>query len=233
MPDASTVADARALAARELGPALPPPVAAVLGDSALAETPKPGDPAFARAAWHCLLDNDAAVRALARELRRHGFVTSIDLTVDGWPIAAAADHLLERLRALAKANPARHVAIVSGGEVNVPVLAGTTERGGRNQHFVAHLAALIAGDPIAVLSAGTDGIDGTSWAAGAVADGTTYRRGRAIGRDAIAACEAFNTNSYLVALGEAVVTGPTGTNVRDVRVLAMQAGAHPARCGPA
>jgi hydroxypyruvate reductase len=91
--------------------------------------------------------------------------------------------------------------------------------GGRNQQFVLECARLIRGRPITVLSGGTDGIDGNSTAAGGLADGHTMARARARGCDvhrALRDCDAF---PLLQALGDTVVTGPTGTNVRDLRVL--------------
>ncbi|MGH9603183.1 MAG: MOFRL family protein, partial [Terriglobales bacterium] len=77
----------------------------------------------------------------------------------------------------------------------------------------------IAGENITVLSAGTDGIDGNSLAAGAVADGTTLARAKQRGLDVEQALARFDTFPLFEALGDAVITGPTGTNVRDVRVL--------------
>jgi len=70
-----------------------------------------------------------------------------------------------------------------------------------------------------VLSAGTDGIDGNSTAAGAVADGTTLQRAKARGLDAANHLASFNTYPLFEALGDAIITGPTGNNLRDLRVL--------------
>ena len=77
----------------------------------------------------------------------------------------------------------------------------------------------IAGESIAVLSAGTDGIDGNSPAAGAVADGETLERGRAIGLNAEACSERATRIRYFARLDDAIVTGPTGNNLRDLRIL--------------
>jgi hydroxypyruvate reductase len=82
-----------------------------------------------------------------------------------------------------------------------------------------HCAQQIAGDNITVLSAGTDGIDGNSTAAGAVADGTTLNRGRQAGLDVKQVLESFDSFSFFERLGDAVITGPTGNNVRDIRIL--------------
>jgi len=140
----------------------------------------------------------------------------IDHSCDDRDYARAADYLLERLRELRK-NVAK-VCIISGGEVTVkvPANAGT---GGRNQHFALYCAQKIAGENIAVLSAGTDGIDGNSPAAGAVADGTTLERAQKTGLDAALHFSAFNSSPLFEKLGDAIQTGPTGNNVRDLRVL--------------
>lgn len=108
--------------------------------------------------------------------------------------------------------------MVATGELSVP-LPADPGIGGRNQQFVLHCATRIDGQAITVLSCGSDGQDGSSPAAGALADGTTLPRARALGRDvhdALHRCDAF---PLLHALGDTVVTGPTGTNVRDLRVL--------------
>jgi glycerate 2-kinase len=115
------------------------------------------------------------------------------------------------------------VCLISGGELTVTVegasygkLAGT---GGRNQQFALYCAQHIAGENLCVLSAGTDGIDGNSPAAGAVADGTTMARAAAKGLSAESALAGFDAYPFFDALGDTVMTGATGTNVRDVRVL--------------
>jgi hydroxypyruvate reductase len=91
--------------------------------------------------------------------------------------------------------------------------------GGRNQQFALACAEKIAGENITVLSAGTDGVDGNSSAAGAVADGTTLERARRRGLDVRAALERFDAYSLFSALGDAIETGPTGNNLRDLRIL--------------
>jgi len=100
--------------------------------------------------------------------------------------------------------------------VTVNVRNGGT--GGRNQQFALACAEQIAGENITVLSAGTDGIDGSSPVAGAVVDGSTLER--AGGRETVRlALDGFNAYPLLDALGDAIVTGPTGNNLRDLRVL--------------
>ena len=92
--------------------------------------------------------------------------------------------------------------------------------GGRNQQFALACAMKISGgENVTVLSAGTDGIDGNSPAAGAVADGTTLERARLRGLEARTALEKFNAYPFFQALGGTIETGPTGNNLRDLRIL--------------
>jgi glycerate 2-kinase len=91
--------------------------------------------------------------------------------------------------------------------------------GGRNQQFALYCAQKIEGENITVLSAGTDGIDGSSLAAGAVADGSTVERARAAGLEPATALATFNAYPLFDALGDTIMTGPTGNNVRDLRIL--------------
>ncbi|MGB9107002.1 MAG: MOFRL family protein, partial [Terriglobales bacterium] len=130
--------------------------------------------------------------------------------------AKAADHLLHRLRKLRQGGS--RACIVSGGEVTVKVKAKHGV-GGRNSHFALYCAEKIAGENITVLSAGTDGIDGNSAAAGAVADGTTLERAQALGLNPSKALAGFDAFRFFDRLGDAIVTGPTGNNLRDLRVL--------------
>jgi glycerate 2-kinase len=94
--------------------------------------------------------------------------------------------------------------------------------GGRNQQFALACALDLAkweGESLAVFSAGTDGIDGNSNAAGAIADTTTVSRARSYGFDPQASLAEFNACPLFTALGDTVVTGPTGHNLRDLRLL--------------
>ncbi|NRA97553.1 MAG: glycerate kinase, partial [Planctomycetes bacterium] len=91
--------------------------------------------------------------------------------------------------------------------------------GGRNQAFVLACASLVAGEPVCVLSAGTDGIDGNSPAAGGWVDGNTAARAVSLGLDLGAYTARSDSHTLLDALGQTIVTGPTGNNVRDLRIL--------------
>jgi hydroxypyruvate reductase len=145
----------------------------------------------------------------------HGFAVEIDNRCDDWDYARAADYLLERLRELRKG--VSRASLISGGEVTVKVSNGGV--GGRNQQFALYCAQKIAGENITILSAGTDGIDGNSPAAGAVVDGTTLQRAQALGLDPASALSKFDAFPFFDSLGDAIMTGPTGNNLRDLRIL--------------
>ena len=140
----------------------------------------------------------------------------MDNKCDDWDYARAADYLLDRLRAVRRG--VSKACVISGGEVTVKI-TGDAGRGGRNQQFALYCAQKIGGDNIAVLSGGTDGIDGNSEAAGAVADGTTVERARIADADPAEALRRFDADPFFRRLGDAIVTGPTGNNLRDLRVL--------------
>ena len=216
MPDSTSVADCYSILERHrLLEQFPPSVRELFQRHALEETPKSDDPAFVRARWWPLLSNQSAVEAAAVAATRAGFAVEIDNSCDDWDYQRAGDYLLDRLRKL-RQNVSR-VCLISGGEITVKVTQGGA--GGRNQHFALYCAQKIAGENIAGLSAGTDGIDGNSPAAGAVADGTTMERAKAAGVDPAAALQSFNSYPLFDRLGDAIMTGPTGNNVRDLRIL--------------
>ena len=118
---------------------------------------------------------------------------------------------------LKKENPRRRVAIFAGGEVSSPVTGQGI--GGRNSAFVLACVPKIAGKKIAVLSAGTDGVDGNSPAAGAVADGESLSRAQAAGLEPGDFLRRSDAHGFFARLGDAVVTGPTGNNLSDLRIL--------------
>jgi hydroxypyruvate reductase len=217
MPDSSTTSDCYEIARQyDLPARLPASVRTLFEARALEETPKNDDPIFVRSRWWTVLSSETAAKSVAKFASANGFATEIDNACDDWDYARAADYLLDRLRALRQG--VSRACIISAGEVTVRVdRAGA--RGGRNQQFALYCAQKITGENIAVLSAGTDGIDGNSKAAGAVADGSTVERARSTGIDPVSALNNFESAQFFQALGDAVVTGPTGNNVRDLRVL--------------
>jgi glycerate 2-kinase len=216
MPDSTTAEDCYRIAEKYgLLPQLPHSTRELLERHALEETPKSDDQAFHRSRWWTILSNQSAVEQASVAADRTGFAVHVDNSSDDWDYEAAAEHLLKRLREL-KTQSAR-VCLISGGEVTVKVTNGGT--GGRNQQFALACAARIAGENIVVLSAGTDGIDGNSPAAGAVVDGTTMERAQSKRLDIQAALEKFDAYPLFRALGDMLETGATGNNLRDLRVL--------------
>jgi glycerate-2-kinase len=109
------------------------------------------------------------------------------------------------------------VCLISGGEFTCPVRGDGL--GGRNLETALRLATGQVPSHFAALCAGTDGIDGNSPAAGAIVDSTTIDRAQTIGLDPSTFIERSDTYSFFVALGDAIASGLTGTNVRDVRIL--------------
>jgi glycerate 2-kinase len=216
MPDSTTVEDCYRISEKyELLKQLPQSMRELLERHALDETPKSDDPAFQKARWWTVLSNQTAIEEASIAAERAGFIVHVDNSCDDWDYHKAAEYLLQRVRELRKLiSP---VCLISGGEVTVKVTNGGV--GGRNQQFALACAEKIAGENITVLSAGTDGVDGNSPAAGAVVDGTTVERARARGLDVRAALERFDAYPMLTALGDAIEIGPTGNNLRDLRII--------------
>jgi glycerate 2-kinase len=214
MPDSTSVEDCYHIAEKHgLLPQLPHSTRELFERRALEETPKSDDQAFYRSRWWPVLSNETAVEQARAAAERAGFVVHVDNSCDDWDYERAAEYLLDRLRELRKES--ERVCLISGGEVTVKVSNGGV--GGRNQQFALACATKIAGENITVLSAGTDGLDGNSPAAGAVVDGTTIERAQGI--DAGAALAKFNAYPFFTALGDAMETGSTGNNLRDLRIL--------------
>jgi len=225
-PDPTTYADAIGVLERYgIYYAVPSPVRRHLtegADGALPETPKQDDPAFLGTTSVLVGTNrtamDGAALQMARELDPGP--TSIVL-LPGFLRGEArecARSFCARLRKAAEAlSPGHAVAMIAGGETTVNVLG--SGKGGRNQEFALAAALELAGEgAMAVLAAGTDGIDGPTDAAGAYADGTTVARASSLGLDPGAHLENNDAYPFFRALGDLVVTGPTGTNVADLAI---------------
>jgi glycerate 2-kinase len=215
LPDNTTVTDCLAIVARYgLRDRLPHSIQSLL-TAGLEESPKPAHPAFRNAASSVLLGNNTILEQAGRIARDLGYEVETDNTCDDWDYADAARHLLAKLETLRR--PGARICLLSGGEVTVrlPESPGT---GGRNLQFCLHCAASNLPAGTTVLSAGTDGIDGSSPAAGAVADPTTRLRGRQMGLDIETCLRRFDAFHFFAPLGDAIVTGPTGNNLRDLRL---------------
>ena len=216
MPDSTSEKDCYRIAERHgLLPQLPHSTRELFERRALEETPKSDDPAFYRSRWWTILSNQTVVQQAKVAAEQAGFVVHIDNSCDDWDYEPASDYLSKRLRELRRESP--RACLISGGEVTVKVTNGGM--GGRNQQFALACVAKVAGENITVLSAGTDGIDGNSPAAGAVVDGSTQQRAQSSQLDSRIALENFDAYPFFTALRDAVETGPTGNNLRDLRIL--------------
>jgi hydroxypyruvate reductase len=247
-PDHTTVQDVRAILERyDLAAKFPPSVRAFFEREDMPESPgskkprpallpkfagavlarritaaatmKDEESAFSESVFEILLSSHDLVENARALAEKAGYYVAVDNSCDDWDYADAARYLLERFHTLRPAHP--WLCLISAGEVTV-TMNRTPGAGGRNQQFVLACALELAkhpGEPLTVLSAGTDGIDGNTRTAGAIADPTTVARCKAFGFDPEEALEEFNACPLFTALGDAVVTGPTRHNLRDLRLL--------------
>lgn len=218
LPDPTTLADTQTIISEfHLREKLPASLIRALDAGEIPESPKESHPAFADAHFLFLLGRDDLFHPAHRAAEARGCVARCDNSTDDWPVEQAAEFLLGQLDRLRSENPGRRVALIADGEVSSPVTGKGV--GGRNAAFVLACVKRIAEKPIAVLSAGTDGVDGNSPAAGAVADGETFDRGKAVGLNARFMFRESDSYSYFARLGDTIITGPTGNNLRDLRIL--------------
>ena len=218
LPDPTTIADAERIAKQyRLIETMPASLRQKFEEHSLQETPKQGDRAFEKAHFELLLGRHDLFHHAHVAAEAAGYFTVCDNTTDGWPVGKAADHLIVQLESLARAQSGKPVALIADGEVSSPVTG--SGKGGRNSAFVLACVERIAGRDITILSAGTDGIDGNSLAAGAIADGTTQERARAAKMDTEDYFQRSDAFTFFERLGDAIMTGPTGNNLRDLRIL--------------
>ena len=218
LPDPTTVTDAkRIIVEYSLREMFPPALQRWLDGEKMPETPKASGEAFQKSQFSLLLGMDDLFHPAHHAAEANGFIACCDNSTDDWPVQKAAESLLWQLEDLRKMHPGRRVALIADGEVSSPVTGNGI--GGRNYAFVLACVEKIAGKKIAVLSAGTDGIDGNSPAAGAVADGETLEMARAIGLDPVEAFRRSDAFTFFSRFDDVIVTGPTGNNLRDLRIL--------------
>lgn len=221
VPDPTTCADAVAILERyQIQP--PPAVTAHLqgGAAAACETPKPDDPGFTRDQVVVLATAGDAIAAAARRARDLGIepiMLGHDLEGEARELGAEHARLaLEQSRRREASTPPR--VLLSGGETTVTVRGGG--RGGRNVEYLLGLGlALDGAEGIAALAADSDGIDGTEDNAGAYVLPDSLARARQLGIDPAAWLADNDAYGFFSALGDLLVTGPTRTNVNDVRAV--------------
>ena len=189
----------------------------------IAETPKPGDPSFQRDAWALVGTNLQALKAARKEAERMGYGTMIlSGMMEGETREVAKAHVAIAKEVLSSENPIRPPAcVLSGGETTV-TLRGEG-KGGRNTEFALAAAIAMEGlQNVVILSGGTDGTDGPTDAAGAYADGQTVARARQKELDPADYLQRNDSYTFFENLGGLVITGPTRTNVMDVRVMLIR-----------
>ncbi|MGB2629201.1 MAG: DUF4147 domain-containing protein [Candidatus Acidiferrum sp.] len=217
LPDPTTAGDLhRVLAQYELRERLPERVLHWI-DEQMPETPKYSHVAFANAHFVVLLGMHDLFHSAHHAAEAHGYITRCDNSTDDWLVGKAVDSLLGQLEQWKRENAGYKVALVADGEVASPVTGKGI--GGRNSAFVLDSVRKIAGKKITVLSAGTDGIDGNSPAAGAVADGDTLARALTRGLDPDSYFERSDAFTFFDTMEDAIMTGPTDNNLRDLRIL--------------
>jgi hydroxypyruvate reductase len=220
-PDPTTLADARALVAK-YKLAVDDAIRVALDDAGN-ESCKPGDAAFARAHFELIARPKASLDAAIKLARDAGYAI-IDLGADleGEARNVAADHAQLALKARADG---QRVAILSGGELTVTVRGNG--RGGPNQEYALGLAGLLRDTPgISALAADSDGADGGAGSAtdpaGAMIDAGTFAKMKSLGLDPKAYLDNNDATAFFTATGDLLLTGPTLTNVNDVRVILVE-----------
>ena len=218
VPDRSTFADARRIF--EKYAIRPPDSVCERIERAQQETPKPGDPAFSRVHNLIIGSNRLAIDAAASEARALGYRTLVLSTfIEGETRDIATMHAAIVKEILSTGQPIRPPAcVLSGGETTVTIRG--TGLGGRNQEFVLAAAIALEGfGPFTIFSAGTDGADGPTDAAGAFADERTVAMGRNHNLDVRRLLKDNDSYHFFESVRGLIKSGPTGTNVMDVRIL--------------
>ena len=222
VPDPSTFGDAVAILSKyDLLNKIPAGALTIL-QSAKKETPKPGDPLFRKSQTLIVGSNRQAIQAAATTARQLGYKPMVlSTTIEGETKDVAAMHVAIAREIRASGQPLRSPAcLLSGGETTVTIRG--SGKGGRNQEFSLAAAFGLSTIPNAlVLSAGTDGSDGPTEAAGAFADTSTLARSEALGMNASDYLTRNDSFRYFEKLNDLLITGPTNTNVMDVRIVLL------------
>lgn len=223
VPDPTTLADARAIVGK-YGLKLDDTILHALDDPKN-ESCKPGDAAFARAHFELIARPKASLEAAIKLARDAGYeIVDLGADLEGEARDVAADHAKLALQARAQG---RRVAILSGGELTVTVRG--QGRGGPNQEYALALAALLRDTTdISALAGDTDGADGGAGSAddpaGAMIDQTTFAKMKSLGLDPKTYLDNNDASAFFAATGDLLLTGPTLTNVNDIRVILVDVG---------
>ena len=218
VPDPTTLGDARAIVAK-YGLEVDEAVARALDDPAN-ESCKPGDAAFAHARFELIARPRASLDAAISIAKDAGYeIVDLGADLEGEAREVAAEHAQRVLQARRQG---RRVAILSGGELTVTVRG--QGRGGPNQEYALALAGLLRDTTgVSALAADTDGADGGAGSAtdpaGAIIDAATFARMQSLRLDPKAYLDNNDATAFFAATGDLLLTGPTLTNVNDVRVI--------------
>ncbi len=223
-PDSSTFADCLSIIDRYgVGKIIPVAVRSLLEKGAaeeIVDTPKAGDPIFQKVQNLIVGNNQLALVAAKEKAEALGYNTLVlSSSIEGEARKVAIDHAAMARDVLSGSSPIHPPAcIISGGETTVAIQGDGL--GGRNQEFALAAAIEIDGlKGVVVLSGGTDGTDGPTDAAGGIVDGTTVQRARDKGLDARSYLERNDSYPFLKTVGDLLITGPTLTNVMDLRLV--------------
>jgi glycerate 2-kinase len=224
-PDATTFRDACAVLERYgLTDRVPHTVTRLLEDGVngrAQETVKPGDREADRCCNVIIGSNHIALEAAAQAARTLGYDAHIEAGSVVGDTTEAAGRFASRIHDFVHTpHEGRALCLLAGGETTVQVRG--PGRGGRNQEFALALVTGIAGQGIVALSAGTDGIDGPTPAAGAFVDGTTLERAATRNLHPAAALRRNDSYTFFSRLGDLFECGPTGTNVMDIKIVLAQ-----------
>jgi glycerate 2-kinase len=223
VPDSSTFADCLSIIDRYgVGAMIPGAVTSFLKKGAAGEivdTPKAGDPIFQKVQNLLIGNNQLALVAAKEKAEALGYNTLVlSRSIEGEARKVAIDHVVIARDVLSSSSPRPPACIISGGETTVAIRGDGL--GGRNQEFALAAAIEIDGlEGVVVLSGGTDGTDGPTDAAGGIVDWTTVQRARDQGLDAQSYLERNDSYPFLKTVGDLLITGPTLTNVMDLRLV--------------
>ncbi len=227
VPDRTSYQDClRILQRYAIAKKIPPAVLAHLQKGArgeIPETPKTGEPVFERTQNVIVGSSIQAVRAAKEKAEALGYAALILSTfIEGETREVAIVHAALAKEVRRSGHPISSPAcLISGGETTVTIRGRGL--GGRNQEFALAAAIEIEGlENVVILSGGTDGTDGPTDAAGAVADGTTIRRAVQMGLDAESCLRNNDSYHFFQPLGDLLMTGPTLTNVMDLRLVLVR-----------